>query len=64
VTQITTGRPASSSGSQRRPNDAAAQQRALKAMGVEVPLDVLKALPNGGWIRFVPQERRHFSADK
>jgi hypothetical protein len=62
VTQITTSQSSARSG--RRPNDAASQQRALKAMGVEVPLDVLRSLPSGAWIRFVPQERPHFTADE
>lgn len=54
--QLSTRQQAARSGRGRRLDDAAAQQRALKAMGVQVPLDVLKALPRGAWIRFVPEE--------
>lgn len=41
----------------RRPKNAAAQQRALSAMGVQVSLSVLQELPPGGWLRFVPKVR-------
>jgi hypothetical protein len=41
-------------GLSKRLNDAAAHQRALRAMGVEVPLQDLQQLPPGGWLRFVP----------
>ena len=51
---LTTRQQAARSGRGRRLNDVAAQQRVLKGLGVEVPLDVLKGLPRGAWIRFVP----------
>jgi len=55
VTDLAHTTPAGRAGRQRRMNDAAAQQRLLRAMGVQVPLEVIKALPPGGWIRFFPQ---------
>jgi hypothetical protein len=42
------------SGHSRRMNDAAAQLRVLRAMGVTVSLQELQSLPPGGWLRFVP----------
>ncbi len=54
--QLTTRQQAARSGRGRRLNDAAAQQRVLSAMGVQVSLDVLQALPRGAWIRFVPED--------
>lgn len=54
--QLTTRQQAARSGRGRRLNDAAAQQRVLKAMGVQVSLEVLKALPRGAWIRFLPED--------
>jgi hypothetical protein len=56
MAQLTT-RPQAGSGRERRANDAAAQQRALKAMGVQISLEELKALPRGAWIRLVPEAR-------
>lgn len=56
MVQLTTRQQAARSGRGRRLNDAAAQQRVLNAIGVEVPLDVLQALPRGAWIRFVPED--------
>jgi hypothetical protein len=55
--ELTTRQQAARSGRGRRLNDAAAQQRVLKAMGVQVSLEELKALPRGAWIRFVPEDR-------
>ncbi len=55
--EFTTRQQAARSARGRTLNDAAAQQRALKAMGVQVSLDELKALPRGAWIRFVPENR-------
>jgi hypothetical protein len=57
MVQLTTRQQAARSGRGRRLNDAAAQQRVLKAMGVQVSLEELKALPRGAWIRFVPEGR-------
>jgi hypothetical protein len=57
MVELTTRQQAARSGRGRRLNDAAAQQRVLNAMGVQVTLDELKALPRGAWIRFVPEGR-------
>jgi len=43
------------SGRGRKLHDAAAQQRVLSAMGVQVALDVLQKLPPGGWLRYAPE---------
>ena len=56
MVQLTTRQQAARSGRGRRLNDVAAQQRVLRAMGVQVSLEELKALPRGAWIRFVPEE--------
>ena len=56
MVQLTTRQQAARSGRGRRLNDAAAQQRVLNALGVQVSLEVLKALPRGAWIRFVPDD--------
>jgi hypothetical protein len=54
--QLTTRQQAARSGRGRRLKDAAAQQRVLKAMGVQISLDELKSLPRGAWVRFVPED--------
>jgi hypothetical protein len=56
MVQLTTRQQAARSGRGRRLNDAAAQQRVLNALGVQVSLEVLRALPRGAWIRFVPDD--------
>ena len=56
MVELTTRQQAARSGRGRRLNEAVAQQRALNAIGVQVPLDVLRALPRGAWIRFVPDD--------
>lgn len=56
MVQLTTRQQAARSGRGRRLNDAAIQQRVLNAMGVEVSLEVLEALPRGAWIRFLPED--------
>jgi hypothetical protein len=39
-------------------HDAAAQQRVLEGLGVQVSLEVLQDLPPGAWVRFVPEDAR------
>jgi hypothetical protein len=55
MVQLSTRQQAARSGRGRRLNDAAAQQRVLQAMGVQVSLEVLRSLPRGAWTRFVPE---------
>ncbi len=55
MVMLTTRQQAARSGRARRVVDAVAQQRALRAMGVDVAIDVLRGLPPGAWIRFVPE---------
>jgi hypothetical protein len=50
-------------GQSKRFNDAAAHQRVLRAMGVDVPLQDLQQLPPGGWLRFVPRPAARESAE-
>ncbi len=56
MVELTTRQQAARSGRGRRLIDAAAQQRVLNALGVQVSLEVLRALPRGAWIRFVPDD--------
>ena len=53
--QLTTRQQAARSGRGRRVTDAAAQQKALEAMGVHVSIEELQALPRGAWLRYWPQ---------
>jgi len=55
MVQLSTRQQAARSGRGRRLDDAAAQQRVLSAMGVQVSLEVLRGLPRGAWTRFVPE---------
>jgi hypothetical protein len=57
MVQLTTRQQAARSGRARRLKDIGAQQRALEAMGVRVPIEMLQGLPCGAWLRFVPDER-------
>lgn len=56
MTERSTRQQASRSAHARRTTDAASQQRFLGGLGVEVSLDVLRSLPPGAWIRFVPED--------
>ena len=57
MTILSTRQQATRSGLARRLTDPLAQQRALDLMGVQVSLEVLSALPPGGWVRLVPESR-------
>ena len=66
--QLNTRQQGARSGRGRKLHDAAAQQRVLSAMGVEVDLNVLQELPPGGWLRYVPENAplrvaRHIQKD-
>ena len=56
MTERTTRQQASRSSHARRVADPASQQRFLAALGIQVSLDVLRTLPPGAWIRFVPED--------
>ena len=53
---LTTRQQAARSGRARRLVDVTVQQRVLRAMGVNVALEVLRELPPGGWIRYAPEQ--------
>jgi hypothetical protein len=57
MTELTTRQQATRSGHARRVSDPVSQQRLLSGLGVEVSLEVLRTLPPGAWIRFVPAGR-------
>lgn len=68
MVQRTNRQQGARSGRGRKLHDAAAQQRVLSAMGVEVELGVLQELPPGGWLRYVPENAplrvaRHIQKD-
>lgn len=56
MVQLNTRQQGARSGRGRKLHDALAQQKVLSAMGVEVALNVLKELPPGGWLRYVPED--------
>ncbi|MDB5448339.1 MAG: hypothetical protein JWQ97_3656 [Phenylobacterium sp.] len=62
--ELNTRQQASRSGRARRLTDPVAQQKALRSMGVEVSVEVLRTLPPGGWVRFAPDGEPLWSARK
>jgi hypothetical protein len=56
MVHLYTGQQGARSGRGRRLHDAAAQQRVLEGLGVQVSLEVLQDLPPGAWVRFVPED--------
>jgi hypothetical protein len=56
MVHLNTRQQGARSGRGRRLHDAAAQQRVLEGLGVQVSLEVLQDLPPGAWVRFVPDD--------